>query len=216
VNDDIVQIEFSGAGTLSVIMEETGTGLTAPAKYNQQVNYIKGRAGITITGASESTNLAVFSVGRANAVNQSLFRDTTYDGVADISFITVSSLDGRFGAVRAGNARFGGSKGLAGIYASDVQFIGPIVVGDIDAAGGASPVLLLGAGTGVERTNEVRIAGGNLAQSNGKAVAINGITQIVFQSGTDSHGNVLAAQANQARIERNGTDVTSQVVVNPN
>lgn len=214
VNDDIVQLEFAGAGTLSVVMEEAGS-VGPPAKYNQAINYMKGRAGIAITGANASTNLTVFTVGRVTALNQALFQDTSYDGVADISFVTVSSLDGRFGGIRTANARYGGSKGLVGIYASDIQFTGPILVGDLDAAGGATPVLLLGAGTGVERTNEVHITGGDLHQSNGKPVAINGITYMYFEAGTTSHGGALPAQQNQARLERNGNDVTTQVVVGP-
>ncbi len=212
VNDDIVQVELSGPGTLSVVMEEVTSGPSEPAKYNQQVSYMKGRAGISIAGANETSNVSVFSVGRANASNQALFRDTPYDGVADISFLMVSSLDGKFGGVRTGNARYGGGKGLVGIYASDIQFGGPVLLGDIDASGGATPVLLLGAGTGAERTNEVRITGGDLLQSNGKPLAISGVTQIYLVAGATSHDVSLSAQANRARIERNGVDVTAQVV----
>lgn len=210
-NDDLVQVEFSGAGTLSILLDEF-SGPATPEKYNQNIAYVKGRATLAVTGASESTNISVFSVGRATAIDQTLFRDVGYDGVADIALLTITSLDGRFAGVRTGNTRYSSSKGLTGIYASDIQFVGPIVVGDIEAREGATPVLALGAGTGVERTNEVRIAGGSLHQANDRAVQISGITRILVDAGATSHDRILPAQTITGRIERNGTDVTSQVL----
>jgi YD repeat-containing protein len=67
VTDDIVQVEFSGAGSLSVVLEEA-TGPAPPALYNQAVGYMKGRPSVVIAGADETTYVSVFSVGRANAV----------------------------------------------------------------------------------------------------------------------------------------------------
>jgi hypothetical protein len=214
LDEDIVQIEFSGAGTLSLLLEDS-SGPKSPDKYNQGISYMKGRVGIAITGATESTNLTVFSVGRGTAINQSLFRDIAYDGVADIAYITVTSLDGRFGGLRLGNTRFSATRGLTGIYASDIQFVGGVVVGDIDARNAAMPILLLGAGTGVERTNEVQITGGDLLQSNNRAIAISGITRLKFIDGGNSHSQLLPAQQNRARLESNGVDVTAQVVASP-
>ena len=67
LTDDIVQIEFSGAGTLSVVLDRA-SGPAAPLNYQQpSVGYMKGHAGIVITGANETTNVSVFSVGRATA-----------------------------------------------------------------------------------------------------------------------------------------------------
>lgn len=213
-DEDIVQVEFSGPGTLSLLLEDSA-GPKNPDKYNQGIAYMKGRVGITITGATENTHLTVFSVGRGTAVNQNLFRDTSYDGMADIAYISITSLDGRFGGLRLGNTRFSAVRGLTGIYASDIQFGGQISVGDIDAQGSAMPILLLGAGTGTERTNEVQITGGDLQQSNGRAVAISGITRLNFVDGVTSHNEPRPAQANRSRLERNGTDVTAQVVASP-
>src|SRR3954469_21085245 len=68
LNDDIVQVEFAGAGTLTLVLD-SATGPAAPLKYNQPaVSYMKGHATIVIAGANETTNTSVFSVGRANAV----------------------------------------------------------------------------------------------------------------------------------------------------
>jgi hypothetical protein len=211
---DIVQVEFSGAGTLSVLLDES-SGPMLPEKYNQDVAYMRGRVGIAITGANATTNLAVFSVGRANAVNQALFRDVAYDGVADIAFVTIASLDGRFGGVRTGNVRFSASKGIVGLLASDVQFAGPVVLGDIDATGSAMPVISLGLTTNDEPTNEIQIAGGDLAQTNGKPIALGGVSRVTFTGGLTSQGVALPAQTIRARFERNGVDVTAQVVANP-
>ncbi len=91
-----------------------------------------------------------------------------------------------------------------------MQFTGPVFAGDIYAFDDATPVLVLGSGT------DVRITGGSLLQSNGRAVQVNGISQLKFTAGSDSHGNLYPpAQSNRARLEQNGVDVTSQIVVNP-
>jgi NAD(P)-dependent dehydrogenase (short-subunit alcohol dehydrogenase family) len=93
------------------------------------------------------------------------------------------------------------------VYAPNVQFLGPVFVGDINAADTATPVLLLGYGS------DVRITGGDLAQANGRAVQVSGIEQLRFAAGTDSQGNTLPPKTNLGRIEENGTDVTFGIVV---
>lgn len=210
-NNDIVQVEFSGAGTLSLVLDGA-SGPAAPTLYNQSgVAYMKGHAGIVISGANATTNVSVFSVGRATAVNQALFRDdVTYDGLADIAFIAIASTDGKFGGLRTANTSYFASKGITGVYAPGVQFTGPVYVGDINAFDAATPYLALGSATG-----ETQINGGDLAQTNGRAVQVSGLTQLRFVAGTTSHGGALAAKANQARLEQNGTDVTATIVVNP-
>ena len=210
LNDDIVQVEFSGAGTLSLVLDAP-SGPATPQKYNQaSTSYMKGHAGIVLSGANATTNLSVFSVGRANAANQALFRsDVTYDGFADLAFIAITSTDGKFGGLRAANASFFAAKGYTGIYAPGVQFTGPVFVSDISASTDATPVLVLGSGT------DVRITGGDLLQSNGRSVQVSGITQLKFTAGSNSHGTLFNAQNNRARLEQNGVDVTAQIVVNP-
>jgi hypothetical protein len=211
LNNDIVQVEFTGAGSLTVRLSED-TGPSEPTFYVQpRVSYMKGHATIVVVGANETTNLSVFSVGRANAVNQSLFRDdVTYDGVADIALIAISSENGKFGGLRCANVSFFASHGLTGIYAPTVQFSGPVYVGDINAFDGASPTLRL-----VWAYGETRITGGDLSQNNGRAVDVSGVTQLKFTAGTTSHGIVLPALHNHAQLRQNGVDVTAQIVVDP-
>ncbi len=233
LNDDIVQVEFSGAGTLSLVLDST-SGPAAPVNYNQpSVAYIKGHAGIVITGADETTNVSVFSVGRVNANDptggfnflnpisatnnpanngSSLFvghATTAYDGVADIGFIAISSANGKFGGLRASDASCFATQGMTGIYAPGVTFNGPVFIGDINASDAATPVFVIGS------SPDTRITGGDLLQTNGKPVQVNGLTQLKFTAGGTSNNVALPAQNNRAVLQQNGTDVTSQVVVNP-
>ncbi|ACB74902.1 immunoglobulin domain-containing protein [Opitutus terrae] len=230
-DNDIVQVEFSGPGTLSLVLSGS-SGPAAPVNYNQAVNYMKGHAGIVITGANENTNVSVFTVGRATAFDptgaynilqapnsttnnpanngSSLFQghgSTAYDGIADIAFIAISSTNGRFGGVRTSNATYFASAGWTGVYAPGVTFDGPVFIGDISAFDNAKPVILLGTAT------NVRITGGDLAQNNGQPVQVSGMTQLAFTAGSDSGGTTLVRQTNQAVLQRDGQDVTNQLVV---
>src|SRR5690606_10732522 len=141
---------------------ESVSGPSTPLNYVQpQVQYMKGHADIVVADANETTHLSVFSVGRANAVNQALFKaDVTYDGVADIAFIAILSNNGKFGGLYAGNVSFFAVNGLTGLYAPDVAFGGPVTIGDIDAHDEARPVLKVGSASA-----GIRVAGGDLAQS---------------------------------------------------
>ena len=208
LTDDIVQVEFSGAGSLSLVLDNPSGPATA-VNYNQpDVAYMKGQAGIVVAGANETTNVSVFSVGSVTAVNRALLKDgVAYDGVADLAFIAILSADGKFGGLRTADASYFATKGLTGIYAPGVQFTGPVYVGDVNAFDAATPVLLLGS------ASDVRITGGDLLQSNAQPVAISGIAQLNFVAGTKSNNALLPAQANQGHLEQNGADVTNQVVV---
>lgn len=210
LSNDIVQVEFSGAGSVSVVMDDAGT--RAPAEnYNQAgVDYVKGHAGLVITGADETSNVSVFSVGRYNAVNQSLFRDNvTYDGVADIAFIAIQSKNGKFGGIRTGNVSYFASSGFTGIYAPGVEIVGPVNVGNIEAYDAAQPVFVVGS------AGATRITGGDLYQPNGAAVEVKGLSRLEFVVGTTSQGAVLPAQHNRAVLKQDGVDVTDLIVVNP-
>ncbi|MBA3849088.1 MAG: hypothetical protein C0502_03730 [Opitutus sp.] len=212
LNDDIVQVEFSGTGSVTLLLDGA-TGPAAPAKYVQpSVQYMKGNARIYFVGADADSHLSVFSVGTANAVNQSLFRnDVTYDGVADVSSVAVASPTGGFGGLRAGNGGFFAERSLTGLYAPSVDFAGPVIVHDVTATADASPVLITGAIAG----GDIWVAGGTLEQLNGRALAIGQVNRIVMRAGADSHARTLPAQNNRAVIERNGVNVTATVVVNP-
>jgi hypothetical protein len=233
LNDDIVQVEFSGAGTLSLALD-TPSGPAEAAHYHQPgVAYMKGHAGIVIAGANETTNVSIFTVGRATAFDptgaynylqtitaannpanngSSLFvghTETAYDGVADIAFIAISSTNGKFGGLRASDANCIATKGLTGIYAPGVQFTGPVFISDINASAAAMPVFIIGS------SSDTRITGGDLQQANGLPVKVSGLTQLKFTDGTKSSSAILPAQTNKAVLQQNGADVTAQIVVNP-
>lgn len=233
MNGDIVQVEFTGAGTLSLVLD-TPTGPAAPVNYNQPgVSYMKGNAGIVITGANETTNVTIFTVGRATAFDptgafnilqpvsatnnptnngSSLFvghADTVYDGVADFAFIAISTTNGKFGGLRASNASCFATTGLTGIYAPGVQFLGPVFIGDINASDAATPVFMIGS------SPDTRITGGDLFQTNGQPVRVSGLTQLKFTDGGTSNNTLLPAQTNKALLQQAGVDMTAQIVVSP-
>ena len=210
LTNDIVQVEFAGAGSLSLVLDNP-SGPALATNYNQPAtSYMKGHVGIVITGANETTNVSVFSVGRITAVNQALFRsDVTYDGLADLSFIAISSTNGKFGGLRASNGSFYATKGLTGVYAPGVQFQGPVFIGDISAFGAATPAFIIGS------SPDTRVTGGDLLQPNGRGLQVSGLTQLKFTAGSTSHGMALPAQNIKGALLQNGTDVTAQIAVNP-
>jgi len=211
LTDDIVQVEFSGPGSLTLTLENAA-GPTTPVKYNQPTEYMRGHATLTIANATAATNVSVFTVGSLTAVNQTLFRnDVTYDGVADIALLSITSADGHFGGIRASNAEFSAARGLTGINAPGIQFAGPVNLHNISASDSATPVLL----TGEIETGQIGVTGGDLAQPNGRAVLVGEAQRIAMIAGTTSHNVAQPAHANCARCLRNNEDVTAQLVLNP-
>lgn len=233
LTDDIVQVEFSGAGTL-ILQLENATGPAAPAKYNQPaVSYMKGHVRLLLAGADATTNVSVFCVGRRTAFDptgtfnfladvsatndpakngSTLFSGhsgTTYDGFADVASIAIASADGNFGGVRTSNGSYFATAGLTGVYAPGVAFAGPVFIGDLGAQDAAIPVILLGS------ASDVRITGGDLLQANDAAVQVSGFSRLRFVAGENSHGVTQPAQTNRARLERDGEDVTASLVTVP-
>ncbi len=186
LTDDIVQVEFSGVGALTITLDNL-SGPAPAANYNQpSIAYMKGHARIAIAGADESTNVSVFSVGRITAVNQALFRDgVNYDGFADVHSINIASANGKFGGVWAGNASFLGTGELTGVIAPNVTFVGPLIVNDVAASASARPRLAVSA------VADARVAGGDLTQPNGRNFGVSGIGTLHMTAGSDSHGRTL-------------------------
>lgn len=228
LSDDIVQVEYSGPGTLTLQLDNA-TGPAAPVKYNQPtVTYMKGHASLIITGAAEDSHVSVFSVGRMTAFDPTgayditkapgtgndpalngnpIFKSTeTYDGIADIGLISIASSNGKFGGIRVANASFFRATGLTGISAPGVALQGPTYFGDISADATATGTLVFGS------TTDVRVTGGDMLQLNNRAVQVDGITTITFTAGTKSGGQTLPAQTNRAVFQKNGVDVTTQIV----
>lgn len=206
LSEDIVQVEFSGAGALTIVLKEP-SGPGPAINYNQSsVDYMKGHADIFITGADESSHVSVFSVGRRTAINQTLFKsEINYDGVADISLLAIHSHNGRFGGARLGNAEVWSRTGVTGLWAPDTRFAGPLVVGNI--AGYDSAM----AGFVFRSAESVRISGGDLDQPNGRGIAVDGTLVFTFGDGTTSHDIPQPAQVNRARFLRNDIDVTTLI-----
>lgn len=208
LSDDIVQVEFSGAGVLTLSLANGYTGPAAPANYHQpDVAYMKGHATVMVTGADETSNATIFSVGRMTAVNQALFDNAVdYDGIADLALVAISSADGKFGGLRLGNVSLSDVAGWTGVLARDVALHGPLYLGNLRASNAATGRLMVGA------VDDARIAGGDLDQMNDAPVEVSGLRELHFADGQDSHGRTLPAQPNRARLVENGVDVTAELV----
>lgn len=206
LNDDIVQVELSGAGSLTLVLADA-SGPALPKNYNQDVRYMKGHATILLADSDATTNVSVFSVGRTNAVNPALFKEgVTYDGIADIGAIGILGRAGRIGGLFMGNAQFFGASGFTGVFAPGIECFGPVRLGNVSAFDGAISVLVFG------RTSAVEITGGDLLQDNGRPVQIEGVDRIRFAAGGKSDGTMLPAQANRATLMSFGLDVTAITV----
>ena len=212
-NLDIVQVEFSGAGTFTINLDPaTFVSARFPPLYNQQVKYVTGTASIIIEGADASTFFSVFTVGRINAVNQALFPlGQRYDAQADIKLVEVINSVG-FGGMQLANTVFSGRTGKVGIDARDVPIAVRLTVSDIDASGTAMPYLLFGKGSfTVPASNSgLRITGGDLYQSNrAKIVAISEADEAIFQANIRSDGTELRARTMQGSFDYIDRVVTS-------
>ncbi len=192
-DEDIVQVEFSGAGTFTVTLDPA-TFLPAafPPRYNQQVEYVTGKPSVVIEGADSSTFFSIFTVGSINAVNQALFPGgQVYDAQADITLVEVINSTG-MGGMQLSNTVFSGNTGKVGVDARGVPIAVRLTVGDVDADGDAVPHLLFGEGSFTVPAGNpgLRITGGDLAQTNGAPV-------VVAESGSTTTGfETLISQNN--------------------
>jgi len=208
---DIVQAEFSGAGTLTVSLDSFGAAAEA-AKYAQPgVLYVSGVASFTIQGSDATTNFGVFSVGSTTAHNGAA--NPIFDGgltggnnTADIARLAIvanpSNTNGStFGGIRAGNAIFSAASGTVGIAAANVQVQDVVTIGDIAATGSATPTLIFGASS---QFSSVTVAGGDLVNTS----AINNTGSYKFNvnlaAGQTSGGADLPAATNYAGLTFTG------------
>ncbi|HVU25604.1 MAG TPA: hypothetical protein VHE13_15855 [Opitutus sp.] len=193
---DIVQCEFSGPGQFTITLDpDTYVAAAPPAKYNQPgVSYVTGKPTVTITGNTADTYVNIFSVGKANAVNQALFPDgQEYDGVADVQLLSISGP--AMGAIFNGNVRYSGSTGMTGIFAPNTDIVYRAILQDLKASGTATPVLEFGSGSTFSwDSGSVLVGGGDLSQPNGASIDI-----------TSGDGNTLASIVTVANIRSDGT-----------
>ncbi len=199
---DIIRAELSGAGELTVSLADFKAAAT-PAEYATDVKYVQGNASFRITGSDASTNFTLYSLGSANVnggLSNPIFAGGTKDGgnnIANASRLVIeasdSALGSSFGGIRAANAVFSDSTGAVGIIAPDVQFQGPIIIGDIDATGNALPVLQIGQ---FSANKTVQVAGGDLKQTNGAGfVGVSNVSKLISSSGMNSMGTLLSTTA---------------------
>ncbi len=174
-DEDIVQVEFSGAGVFTVTLDPaTFLPAALPPRYNQDVEYVTGKPSVVIEGADSSTFFSIFTVGRINAVNQALFPEgQIYDAEANVKLVEVINSTG-IGGMQLSNTVFSGSTGKVGVDARGVPIAVRLTVGDIDASGDAVPYLLFSEGSfTVDASNPgLRITGGDLVQTNGASIVV--------------------------------------------
>ena len=173
--EDIVQVEFSGAGSFTVNLDAaTFLPPAIPPRYTQAVEYVTGKPSVTIDSADANTFFSIFTVGSINAVNQALFPEgQVYDAQADVTLVEVVNSTG-MGGMQLSNAVFSGSTGKVGVDARGVPIAVRLTVGDIDADGDAVPHLLFGEGSFTVAAGNpgLRITGGDLLQTNGAPVVV--------------------------------------------
>ena len=201
-NDDIIQVEFSGSGTLTIDLDlATYEAPGLPKNYNQFISYVKGRAKILIEDADQSSFISVFSVGSITAINQSFIRtDINYNGQADIALVDISGTG--FGGILCGNAVFASASGIIGIEAPNVPIEFRVIIGDIDARGAAVPVLNIGQGSSLASdAGALLVGGGDLFQTNGSRIFVSesganpGYQSIRSISNVRSDGTALSARS---------------------
>ena len=205
---DIVQAEFSGAGTLSISLD-SATGPAAPTLYDQPaVSYMSGLASFTIQGSDATTNFSLFTVGSATAHDGAanpIFAGglTGGNNTADVARLTIVSNPNNpngsnFGGIRAGNAIFSNSSGPTGISAANIHIQDVVVVGNINATGSATPTLIFGANS---QFGTVTVAGGGLLSDNAAALNNTGsyVYGISLAAGTNSAGVADAAEASSTQ-----------------
>ena len=218
-DDDIVQVEFYGAGTLTISIDSSSFELPSiPKKYNQEISYVNGRASVKVDGADASTFLSIFTVGKINAINQGLFPEgETYDAIADIALLEITNSTG-FGGILCANTRFSASSGDVGLKAPGIPVSVRVLIGDINASGDAVPYLLFGEGSFiVEAPNPgLRITGGDLLQSNGASIVVaqgestnSGFEMLTSQNNVKSDGELQPTQSiNAIFVNEDDAEVT--------
>lgn len=214
---DIVQAEFSGAGTLTISLDpETFKGPAEAANYNQPgVKYVQGLASFTIQGSDASTNFGVFSVGTGNAHNKAdnpIFAGGKSGGdhTADVARLTIvanplNPNGSTFGGIRAGNAVFSDDSGTVGIAASNVHIQNVVTLSNINATGSGTPTLIFG---DKSQFSEVTVAGGGLLSANGKAINNTGsyLFALNLTAGEKSDGSADAAENTGSQLAFTGNN----------
>ena len=124
--------------------------------------------------------------------------------MADIALLEITNSAG-MGGILCANTRFNNSTGDVGLKAAGVPVSVRVLIGDIDASGDAVPNILFGENSfTVTASNPgLRIAGGDLVQTNGASI-------IVAESGSTTTGfDTLISQNN---VKSDGTEQPTQSI----
>ncbi|MBK8475063.1 MAG: hypothetical protein IPL39_01790 [Opitutaceae bacterium] len=210
---NIVQVELSGAGAVTVVLEDP-VGPVAPALYRQQeVRYMQGAVTVVLAGADASTHLSVYSVGPMT--NPGVTRpEVTYDGWARLVALGVVSDSGAVGGLHLGNVAFGAEHGFCGVLAPSLAAVVqlPVPIHDLAAEAGASPGLVFAPAGAVA----LALAGGDLLQPNGELVAVAGVARFLRTDGMDSSGRAAPSRECRAVLWSDaGGDITSLLLEGP-
>lgn len=207
LSDDIVQVEFSGPGTLTLLLDGA-TGPARPTKYNQDVSYMRGHATVVLSGTTANTHVSIFSAG--TVTNPGVVKSgEVYDGHADLAALAIQSGEGRLAAIRCGNAAFINSAGAIGVIAPGVVIEpGPVNIHDVCAGDSAAAFLLFGS------VPQIRITGGDLYQSNGGAIRTAGVSPggLLLAAGTSSAAVLEPARPLRGRLEQGGLEASEQLI----
>lgn len=202
INGDIVQVEYSGPGRVTIALDPaTYAPPAAAAKYNQPgVTYVTGVPTITIDDNTADSYVNVFTVGTVTALNASLFlAGEFYDGVADVALLQING--SAMGSVLAGNARFKGSAGKVGIYAPNTAVKYRAILQSLSALSSATPVLQFGAASTFSQDSGSILIGGVLIQLNNAAIDV-----------TSGSGNAIVSLVTVANVRSDGTAIARQPV----
>jgi len=199
LSGDIVQIEFSGKGSLSITLDaDTYKAPAEAANYAQPgVKYVQGLASLTIRGSDATTNIGAFAVGTATAnggAENPIFAGGKSGGnhMADVARLTIrhdaqNPNGSTFGGIRAANVIFSDDSGMVGIEARKVHVQDVVRIGDVIANGTATPTMAFGVSS---QFGVVSVAGGGLRSPSGR-VDLSGDTYAFswsFVDGTDAAG----------------------------
>jgi hypothetical protein len=179
-HDTLVHAYFSGAGTMTISLADASPVDPALSDHRRRSALYQGHASVVITGADDSTNLAIFSAKRQPVRRQGPGANRAREGLAHIALVSIASRNGRFGGVRTGNVHFSAHAGITGIHAPGVRFAGPVNIGNITAFASAEPVFQLGF------ARDTHVVGGDLVQPNGRTLNVSGVSRLRFVKGQRS------------------------------
>lgn len=215
-NGDIVQTELTGAGTMTITLEnlkragDAGYINTNPDQNLPQGGYVQGLASITVDKPQLSTNLRIYPVGKVQ--NPGLFSGESGmggNGFADIARITLTGNPpspagfSSMGSILAPSVVFSADAGVVGVRGEHVAVQGKVMIAEIDSHGTGQPWLRFHSQS---QFQNVFIQGGDLKQANDAAFeteTFGGFITLHMAQGQRSDGVQTPVQQLDPRVMRN-------------